>query len=101
MVGLGGVLVVVCWLHEQLVEVAREVALEAAQRALSGFAFGLFAPEVMLGLRVVLGAGDGDDVQRVVELAVPAAVEAGSGRCVRRTPGSGRAQRRARAVHRW
>ena len=40
-----------------------------------GFAFGLLASEVLLGRGVVLGAGDGDDVQRVVELAVPAAVE--------------------------
>ena len=52
-----------------------EVALEAAQRALFGFALALFASEVLLGGGVVVGAGDRDDVQRVVELAVPAAVE--------------------------
>jgi hypothetical protein len=44
------------------VEVAGEVALEAAQRALGGLALGLLAREVLLGGRVVLGAGDGDDV---------------------------------------
>ena len=52
-----------------------EVALEAAQRALLGLALGFFAGEVLLGGRVVLGAGDRDDVQRVVELAVATAVE--------------------------
>jgi hypothetical protein len=36
----------------------------------------LFAGEVLLGRGVVVGAGDRDDVQRVVELAVAAAVEA-------------------------
>src|SRR5512140_1715967 len=56
-------------------KVAREVALEAAQRALGGLAFGFLAREVLPGGRVVLGAGDGDDVQRVVELAVTAAVQ--------------------------
>ena len=60
---------------EEPVEAAGEVALEAAQRALGGLAFGFFAGEVFLGGGVVLGAGDRDDVQRVVELAVTAAVE--------------------------
>ena len=56
-------------------EAAREVAFEAAERSLPGLALGLLAGQVGLGGRVVLGAGDGDDVQRVVELAVAAAVE--------------------------
>ena len=73
--GLGGLLLVDGWLGEEVVEAAGEVALEAAQRAFLGFAFGLLASEVLLGRRVVSGAGDRDDVQRVVELAVPAAVE--------------------------
>jgi hypothetical protein len=55
--------------------VAGEVALEAAQRALGGFALGLFAREVLLGGGVALGSADRDDVQRVVELTVAAAVE--------------------------
>ena len=59
-----------------MVEAPREVTFEAAQRSLGGFAFGLFALEVRLGLGVVAGAGDRDDVQRVVELAVAAAVQA-------------------------
>ena len=54
---------------------AGEVALERAQRALLRLALGLFAREVLLGSRIVLRAGDRDDVQRVVELAVTAAVE--------------------------
>ena len=75
-----GLPLAVCWLvggwfGEEVVEAAGEVALEAAQRALGGLAFGFFASEVLLGRRVALGAGDRDDVQRVVELAVPAAVE--------------------------
>ena len=63
-------------LGEQLVEVSGEVALEASQRTLGGLAFGLFAGEVPLGRRIALGTGDGDDVQRVVELAVAVPVEA-------------------------
>jgi hypothetical protein len=51
------------------------VALGGAQRALGGLAFGFFARQVSLGRRVALGSGDRDDVQCVVELAVPAAVE--------------------------
>ena len=56
-------------------EASSECAFEAAQRAFGGFAFGLFAGEVFAGGGVVLGAGDRDDVQRVVELSVAAAVE--------------------------
>ena len=56
-------------------EAAGEVALEAAERSLVGLAFGFLALEVGLGGWVVAGAGDGDDVERVVELAVAAAVE--------------------------
>ncbi len=63
------------WSGEDPVEASGEVAFEAAQRALLGFALALFAGEVLLGGGVVVGAGDRDDVQRVVELAVPAAVE--------------------------
>jgi hypothetical protein len=63
------------WLGEEVVEAAREVALEAPQRALLRLAFGLLASEILLGRGVALGAGDRDDVQRVVELAVPAAVQ--------------------------
>ena len=70
-----GVRLVGSWLGEELVEAAREVALEAAERAFLGFPVGLFAGEVLAGRGVVLGAGDRDDVQRVVELAVPTAVE--------------------------
>ena len=50
------------WLGEQPPEAAREVALEAPQRALLGFALGLFAREVLLGGGVVVGAGDRDRV---------------------------------------
>src|SRR5450755_3946056 len=63
-------------LGEQAPGAAGEVALEAAQRSLVGLALGLFACEVFLRGGVVLGAGDRDRVQRPVELAVPAAVEA-------------------------
>ncbi len=73
--GLGGLLLVGRWLSEQLVEAAREVALQAPQRAFAGLACSFLASEVLLGRRVALRAGDRDHVQRVVELAVPAAVE--------------------------
>jgi hypothetical protein len=63
------------WEGERVVKAAREVPLEAAECSLLGLAFGLLAFEVRLRGRVVVGAGDGDDVQRVVELAVAAAVE--------------------------
>jgi hypothetical protein len=62
-------------LGEQPPEVSGEMAFEAAQRALLGFAFALFASEVLAGGGVVVGAGDRDRVQRPVELAVPAAVK--------------------------
>ena len=56
-------------------DAAGEVALEAAQRTFLRLAFGFLASEVLLGGRVVLGAGNGDDVQCMVELTVTAAVE--------------------------
>ena len=62
-------------LGEELVEAACEVSFEAAERAFGGFAFGVLAGEVGAGCGVVAGAGDRDDVQGVVELAVAAAVE--------------------------
>jgi hypothetical protein len=62
-------------LCEELVEAAGEVALEGAERAFGGLAFGFFARQVGLRRRVALGSGGCDDVQRVVELAVPATVE--------------------------
>ncbi len=52
-----------------------EVSFEASQRALGGLSFGSFAGEVVAGFGVVLGAGDRDDVQRVVELSVATTVE--------------------------
>ena len=54
---------------------AGEVPLERAQRALGRLALGLLAGEVLLGGGVALRAGDRDDVQRMVELPIPAAVE--------------------------
>src|SRR5450755_2807773 len=70
-----GVLWVDGWEGEDAVKASGEVAFEAAQRALFGFALALFAREVLLGRWIVVRAGDRDDVQCVVELAIPAAVE--------------------------
>lgn len=53
-----------------------EVAFEASQRAFFGFAFGFFASEIFLGGGVVTGARDGDHMQRAVELAISAAIQA-------------------------
>jgi hypothetical protein len=61
---------------KEVVEASGEVSFEAAKRSLLGFPLGAFAFEVRSGRGVVLGAGDRDDVQRVVELAVPASVQA-------------------------
>ena len=51
-----------------------EMAFEAAQRLLAGLAFGHLAIEVGAGLGIATSAGDGDGVQRAVELAIAAAV---------------------------
>src|SRR5450755_4729121 len=70
-----GVLWVDGWGREDAVKAYGEVGVEAAQRALLGFALALFASEVLLGRGIVVRARDRDDVQRVVELAIPTAVE--------------------------
>jgi hypothetical protein len=57
-------------------DAASEVALEAAQGFHAALAFGLLAGEVRDGGWVMLALGDGDPVQRGVELAIAAAVEA-------------------------
>jgi hypothetical protein len=57
------------------VEAAREVPLETAERSLLALALGFLARQVGLGGRVMAGAGDRNDMQGVVELAVAAAVE--------------------------
>src|SRR5262245_5722691 len=62
------------WL-EEVPEAAGEVAFEAADGFFGALAFGLFAGDVVLGLRVAAQAGDGDAVDGGVDLAVAAAVE--------------------------
>ena len=61
---------------EEVPDASGEVAFEAAQRFFAGLAFGAFARDVVLGLGVASGAGDGDAVDGGVELAVAAAVKA-------------------------
>jgi hypothetical protein len=61
---------------EQSPDAASEVALQTAQRFAAGLAVGLLAREVCGGLRVEAALGDREAVQRAVELAVAAAVEA-------------------------
>ena len=61
---------------EEVPDAAGEVALEAADGFAAGLAFGLSAGEVGGGLGVQAAFGDGEAVQRAVELAVAAAVEA-------------------------
>src|SRR3954447_4860327 len=60
---------------QQRVEAAGEVAHQAAADLAAGLAFGGAALDVGLGLGVVLHADHGDRVERVVGLAVAAAVE--------------------------
>ena len=64
------------WWLEEFPDASGEVALEAAQRFAAGLAFGLLAREVGGGLGVETALADGEAVQRAVELAVAAAVEA-------------------------
>jgi hypothetical protein len=60
---------------QEVPDAAGKVALEAADGLAGGLAFASFAVEVGLGFGVASGAGNGDPVQRGVELAVAAAVE--------------------------
>jgi hypothetical protein len=62
--------------REQPVVPAREVTLEAAHRLHAGLAFGFLALQVGAGRGVQASPSDGDDVQRSVDLAVSAAVQA-------------------------
>jgi hypothetical protein len=57
-------------------DAAGEVAFEAADRFAGGLALGSFALEIVACLGVAAGAGDGDAVNRGVDLAVAAAGEA-------------------------
>jgi hypothetical protein len=59
-----------CGRVEQSPDAAGEVAFEAADRFQSGLALGVFAVEVDAGFGVGAGAGERDDVQGTVELAV-------------------------------
>src|SRR3954469_20801413 len=61
---------------EQVPDAAGEVALEAADRFAAGLAFGLLSREVRACLGVQAALDDRESVQRAVELAVAAAVEA-------------------------
>ena len=61
---------------EESVELAGDVALEAASGFSCGFAFADSLGDVGLGEGAVSAAGDGDGVQCPVQVAVAAAVEA-------------------------
>jgi hypothetical protein len=73
---------------EQPVEVAGEEALEASQGLDTGLTFGFLTFEIGAAGGVSSSAGDGDDVQRPVELAVASSVEGGGGRVDRMRRGS-------------
>ena len=53
-----------------------QVALEAAHRLDAGLAFGFLALQIGTRSRVQASASDRDDVQRPVELAVAATIQA-------------------------
>jgi hypothetical protein len=61
---------------EEVPDAAGEVAFEAADGFFGALAFGAFAGDVVLGLRVAAQAGDGDAMDGRVDLAVAAAIEA-------------------------
>ena len=63
------------WGREDLVDLAGEVAFEAADGFAAGFAFGDAAGEVVAGAGIPAQAGQSDAVERGVGLAVTAAVE--------------------------
>jgi hypothetical protein len=58
------------------VVVACEVALETAHRLDAGLTLGFLALQVGACLGVQAPSGDGDDVQRAVELAIAATIQA-------------------------
>jgi hypothetical protein len=60
---------------EEAPNLAREVAFEAADGFAVGLACGGLAGDVVAGLGVAAGSGDGDAVNGGVDLAVAAAVE--------------------------
>ena len=62
------------WVFEESVEAAGDIAFEAASCFAGGFALGGSFGYVGAGFGTVSGAGDSDDVERVVELAVAASV---------------------------
>ena len=74
-----------------VVDLAGDVALEAAHDFALGLAFGGAAFDVGAGALAVAQAADGDQVQRAVGLAVTAVVEAMAGRLA----GGGRDRARA------
>src|SRR3954449_10487988 len=61
---------------EESPDAAGEVALEAADRFAGGLAFTASTLDVVAGLGVAAGAGDDHSVQRGVDLAVAALIEA-------------------------
>jgi hypothetical protein len=63
------------WGREDLVDLAGEVAFEAADGFAAGFAFGDAAGEVLAGAGVPAQPGQGDAVERGACLSVAAAVE--------------------------
>jgi hypothetical protein len=61
---------------EQVPDAAGEVAFEAADRFARALAFGSLAVQVGARLGMAAGTGDGDAMDRRVDLAVAAAVQA-------------------------
>jgi hypothetical protein len=61
---------------QELPDAAGEVSLEAADGFAVGLAFGGLAGDVVAGLGVAAGPGDGDAVNGGVDLSVAAAIEA-------------------------
>ena len=67
------------WVFEESVELAGDIAFETAAGFAGGFPFaGAFA-DVGAGFGTVSGAGDGDGVDCLVELAVAASVQSVAG----------------------
>ena len=60
---------------EEPPDLAGDVALDAAGDLAVGLAFGASSSPVGDGVRVAARAGDGDDVERMVQLAIAVSVE--------------------------
>jgi hypothetical protein len=86
---------------EEVVDASDEVAFEAADGFFVGLGVAALFGDLDRGPRVVEDFGEREHVERVVELTVPAGIEAVAVGPGGMRPGSERIRRSARAARRW